>query len=173
MASRLIMVATVGLLLAACGSAPSRPPAPAPDTGGAVAPGAPLEIRARAEAAYAGGRYAEAATWYAELVKQIPAEGEYWYRLGNALVRSGRLEDAAFAYQRTLIIDESHGRAWHNLGVVRMRQAQEAFAEGIKTSDSTERVFQDSLRLSTGLYSLMEHGRSDADAPAPSGQESP
>ena len=164
MAGRLTLVtAAACLALAACSTAPKADA----DGAAALAGDSPIAIRARAEAAYSEGRFAEAVDEYTRLARAIPGEADYWYRLGNALVRTRRFEDAAFAYQRSVAIDGSNGRAWHNLGIVRIQQAQAAFAEGIKAGDPSGRVFQDSLRLSTRLYSLMEHGPDEADGSLP------
>ena len=125
-----------------------------------------LEIERSAAAAYAEGRDAQAADLYLSLTRAAPAEASYWYRLANTLVRTSRYDDAAIAYRQALSREPTNARAWHNLGIVRMRQAQEAFSEGVKRSAKGDEVQQDSLRLSTSLYSLTTHGEVDAPAPA-------
>lgn len=145
MARSLIMLLATALL-AACASTA----APSDDRTAAL-----LALHAEAGQAYASGRYADAASHYMALVKQRPRDASYWYRLGNALVRTGRFDDAAVAYQQTLVLEPDNGKAWHNLGVVRVQQAQAALAEAVKRADAGDDVFQDSLRLSTGLHSLV------------------
>ncbi|GAB3339047.1 hypothetical protein GCM10027359_15900 [Marilutibacter aestuarii] len=120
-----------------------------------------VELERHAEAAYANGRSEEASRLYRDLVEQIPGEALYWYRLGNALVRTGRQDDAAIAYQQCLKLDPGNGKAWHNLGLVRLHQAQVSFAAGVQNSDSGDRVFDESLKLSTAVFSLI------APAPGP------
>ncbi|WP_167285363.1 tetratricopeptide repeat protein [Marilutibacter alkalisoli] len=114
-----------------------------------------VEVERRASDAYANGRNEEAAQLYRSMVEQMPGEAEYWYRLANSLVRTGRQDDAAIAYQQTLRIDPDNAKAWHNLGIVRLRQAQASFATGVQNSSSGDRVFDESLRLSTAVFSLI------------------
>lgn len=155
--ARRLTLAVAALLIAGCAS---RPPADGPAPSAAI-PGraeALLEAHARAEAAYAAGRHAEAADLYAGLAQARPGDAAYWYRLGNALVRTGEFADAGFAYQRALALEPGNSRAWHNLGVVHMHQAQQALAESVKHAKGDTRAFDASLRLSAGLYSLVESG---------------
>ncbi|MBB1088717.1 tetratricopeptide repeat protein [Lysobacter sp. SG-8] len=126
-----------------------------------------LEVERRANDAYANGRDEEAAQLYRDLVEQLPTEGPYWYRLGNALVRTGRHDDAAFAYQKSLQLDPDNGKAWHNLGLVRLHQAQTSFAAGVQNSTSGERVFDESLKLSAAVFSLIAPPSNQGATPRP------
>lgn len=134
----------------------------------AVAEGdALLALERDAGEAYAEGRDSAAIPLFVELTRAVPAEPTYWYRLGNVLVRTARYDDAAVAYQHAVAREPGNARAWHNLGIVRMRQAQESFANGVKGATKGDAVFEDSLRLSTSLFSLTNHGfPGAADAPA-------
>lgn len=160
MARRLI-VALATMALAACAAtSPSREEAIAAG-GGADAL---LAIEAAARAAYAAGDSAAAAGQYEALVKRVPGDPDYWYRLANSLTRQSRYDEAAFAYQRAGTLRPEDARIWHNLGIVRVTQAQVAFAEGVKRGGAGGLAFDDSLRLSTALHSLMRSGIADADA---------
>ena len=121
-----------------------------------------LALHAEAGQAYADEAYGDAAVHYMELVKLRPRDASYWYRLGNALVHTGSFNDAAVAYEQALALDPANGKAWHNLGIARVQQAQAALAEAVKRADAGDDVFQDSLRLSTGLYSLVAPAIDDA-----------
>lgn len=126
-----------------------------------------LETERRAAAVYANGQYELAVPLYRTLVESMPMEAEYWYRLGNSLARTGHPNDAAVAYEQTLVRDPDNARAWHNLGVARLLQAQMSFAEGVKNSRSGEPVFDESLRLSTAIFSLTAaDGQQKADPQA-------
>lgn len=154
--ARGLTLAALVLALAACAGNPSRPAAAAP-----AGPPSPervrelLDMQARAEAAYMAGRNDEAARLYTTLVAERPGDAAYWYRLGNALVRTGAHADAGFAYHRTVSLEPGNSRAWHNLGVVQMHLAQESLAEAVKHASGDRAVFDESLRLSAGLYSLV------------------
>ena len=75
--------------------------------------------RGRATALYRSGRYAEAA----KLFRQDPsATGAY--NLGNALARSGRIDDAIRAYDRALRLAPGHADATHNRNLLLGQRAQ-------------------------------------------------
>ena len=82
-----------------------------------------ITINREAELAYEGGESAKAEALYKSLVRKIPNDAETWFRLGNLYARGNRPDEAANAYQRALLANNADPRAWHNLGVVRLRQA--------------------------------------------------
>jgi len=120
-----------------------------------------------ADAAYQAGRSEEAAELYLRMVEEMPEQAEYWYRLANSLVRTARYDEAVVAYRRALALEPDNSRAWHNLGIVSLRQAQAAFASSVKHSRAGEPVFEESLRLSTAVYSLTGPGQAPAGEAGP------
>jgi cytochrome c-type biogenesis protein CcmH/NrfG len=128
-----------------------------------------VKVEQQADDAYKNGSSEEAAQLYRTMVEAMPDEAEYWYRLANSLVRTGRYDDAVIAYRQALSRDPENARAWHNLGIVRLRQAQASFAMSVQNSQSGDRVFEESLKLSTSVFSLTGPG---ADPPAQQGTES-
>ncbi len=82
-----------------------------------------VTINREAELAYESGEAAKAEALYKSLVRRMPNDGETWFRLGNLYARANRPDEAANAYQRALLANNADPRAWHNLGVVRLRQA--------------------------------------------------
>lgn len=158
---RQLCLAVVVLAIAGCaGTTTSTPEGSA----------ALLETAQRANDAYQNDRYAEAATLYEELAKAMPDEADYWYRLGNSYVRIEQPGDAAFAYQQSLAVDAGNARAWHNLGVVLLRQSQEAFIHGTHAaaSDTAEQAqnqrMVDLLRQITGDESQGSDARDSSAA---------
>lgn len=130
-------------------------------------PGALVDIDRRADDAYRGGDNELAARLYRTLVGSVPDESPYWYRLANTLVRTGDYHDAAAAYRRTLALDPENARAWHNLGIVRLRQAQQSFAQGVEHSRAGNPVFDESLRLSSAVFSLVGAAGKETPDPEP------
>lgn len=87
-----------------------------------------LALQQQAEAAYARGDMAQALSVYRVLIDQVPDDETVWFRLGNIYARIDQPQDAVASYQQALQRDASHAKAWHNLGVVLLQQAQEAFS---------------------------------------------
>jgi len=76
-----------------------------------------------AEIAFDNQEDAKAEQLYKGLIKQAPNDAENWFRLGNLYARTNHPDQAVEAYQHALMLDGNNPKIWHNLGVVRLRQA--------------------------------------------------
>lgn len=83
-----------------------------------------------ANAAYAGGRYEEAAKLYQTLIDEQP-DATVYYNLGNAQFKQGELAQAILSYERSLRLDPSNKDAQYNL----------EFAQSRITDNITEQDF--------------------------------
>lgn len=86
-------------------------------------------LNQQAQLADAGGEAAKAEALYKAVLRKTPNDAETWFRLGNLYANNNHPNEAAIAYERTLIADNSHTRAWHNLSVIRLRQAYAAMLQ--------------------------------------------
>jgi tetratricopeptide (TPR) repeat protein len=112
-----LAAAALAILCAGCAAGRSDEAAP-------LDPDADLiTINREAELAYESGESAKAEALYKSLVRRMPNDGETWFRLGNLYARNNLADQAANAYQKALMANNADARAWHNLGVVRLRQA--------------------------------------------------
>ena len=68
-----------------------------------------------ANAAYAEGRYEQAATIYQTLIDEQP-DATLYYNLGNAHFKQGELAQAILNYERALRLQPNHKDAQYNLG---------------------------------------------------------
>lgn len=121
-------------------------------------------IDRQADAAYREGRDADAERLYTELARALPDEAPYWFRLGNVYARSGRDEEAVLAYRKALQRQPGHARAMHNLAVVRLRQAQDAYDASARAAAPGDGVYEESRRMQAALREAKP--REDARAPA-------
>jgi tetratricopeptide (TPR) repeat protein len=85
------------------------------------------ETQQQAQLAYNGGDDVGAENLLLGLVRAVPNDAETWLTLGNLYARSNRPDQAAEAYQKVLMLNRGDPRAWHNMGIVRLRQAWAAF----------------------------------------------
>ena len=83
-----------------------------------------------ANAAYAEGRYEEAATIYQALINEQP-DATLYYNLGNARFKQGELAQAILNYERALRLQPNHKDAQYNL----------AFAQSKITDNIVEQDF--------------------------------
>jgi len=100
---------------------------------GAVKPadeprGNAIELQQQAWQAYQNGDWAEAEQSYRALTRQVPQEADPWFRLGNIYARQEKPAAAVAAYQEALVRQPKNGKAWHNMGVVQLRQAMNSFS---------------------------------------------
>lgn len=75
---------------------------------------------ADANAQYAEGNYAEAATQYEQILQEQPTP-EVYYNLGNAYFKQGELAQSILAYERALRLKPSFKDAKHNLQFAQSR----------------------------------------------------
>ena len=100
----------------------------------------------QANAAYADGRYDEAATLYQAMIDEEP-NAQLYYNLGNAQFKQGELAQAIMAYERSLRLDPSNKDAQYNL----------AFAQSRITDNIVEQDFFLSTWAKTIRNCLREH----------------
>jgi len=101
-----------------------------------------LAQQERAEQAYAAGNLAQARADYQALTRALPLNADYWFRLGNVYVRMDQPDEAADAYGHVLQREPKHAKAWHNLGIVRLRQAAAAFTQGASSAEGIDAGLQ-------------------------------
>lgn len=84
---------------------------------------------------------------YLGLARAAPTEPDTWFYLGNLYARSNRPEKAAEAYQKALMLNSTDARVWHNIGVIRVREAWAAFiqAHALVPADDPTRVKLEAL----------------------------
>jgi tetratricopeptide (TPR) repeat protein len=104
-----------------------------------------------AQLADAGGDVAKAEALYKSVLRNSPNDADTWYRLGNLYANNNRPTEAAIAYERTLVADNSHARAWHNLGIIRLRQAYASMLQAQITIDPDDPLAE---RIDTTLEGL-------------------
>jgi cytochrome c-type biogenesis protein CcmH/NrfG len=97
-----------------------------------------LTTQQQAEAAYRSNDMQHAEALYLQLTRMIPQEADYWYMLGNTYVRTQQPDNAVQAFQQAILRNPNHARAWHNLGIVRMRQATAAFVSSASTAKADD-----------------------------------
>lgn len=105
------------------------------------------DMRRDAQVAYENNEDVRAEKLLVGLTRAVPNDGETWFYLGNLYARTNRPEMATHAYQNALLLNSKDARAWHNIGVVRLREAWAAFiqANDLTPSDDPIHVKTDVL----------------------------
>lgn len=113
-----------------------------------------LALQQQAEAAYAQGDMAQALSSYRVLLDAMPGDTTIWFRLGNIYARLDQPQDAVAAYRQVLQRDAVHAKAWHNLGVVLLQQAQEAFSRSEQTARGDDMLRDQSHAMANAIADL-------------------
>jgi tetratricopeptide (TPR) repeat protein len=140
---KISMCLLLSLALVGCGLVPRRASTPRLSY--------VLTLQEQADTAYRTDDMQRAAALYLQLTKLIPQEADYWYMLGNSYVRTQQPDRAVEAYQQAIARNPNHTRAWHNLGIVRMRQAMAAFVSSASTAKQGDPLRDVSTRLADDL----------------------
>jgi tetratricopeptide (TPR) repeat protein len=112
---------------------PAIAPAPAAPVTSTPAGDDPPAMLQRADAAFAGGNYAEAATLYQQLLKLDPQNVELYNNLGLTLQYLGRSDEALQTLAAGLKIDPTHQRSWLTMGFVNLQLGKAADARAALT----------------------------------------
>jgi cytochrome c-type biogenesis protein CcmH/NrfG len=123
MLARLIFSILITLTLCGCNLLDIQPDQPLPDISDIT------QLEQQAEEAYAIEDWGTAETAYKSLTLQLPGNPTPWFRLGNVYARTNNLNAAVAAYREALVRDHKSSKAWHNMGVVQLRQAANTFLE--------------------------------------------
>jgi len=126
------LLAAVALAGCAKFSAGAKPGTATNDPQQALAPEVAM---AAAEAAYAAQDWPRAESNYLAAARASTRDPEPWFKLGNVYFRRARYDLASRAYEEALRVAPDHAKAWHNLGVVRLHQADESFAHVLAGGD--------------------------------------
>lgn len=108
----------------------------------------------QAEQAYAQGNLQQALKGYQALIKAMPKQADFWFRLGNVQFRQGQPHYAAKSYLKALQIDPGNQGAWYNLGIVRLREAEAAFVQAAQQGRPSDPLQQRSTGMADGIAHL-------------------
>lgn len=114
-----------------------------------------MALASRAAEAYAKQDWATSESLYAALTQTNPGIVEPWFRLGNIYARTNRFDLALRAYREVVLRDAAHARAWHNMGVVQLRQAAQTFAELQKHAQPDDPFAARGAELGQAVHDLL------------------
>lgn len=86
-----------------------------------------LEMQKEAEIAYKNKQYTVAEEKYTQIAKAVHRDANAWFKLGNIYARTNRPALSIKAYQEAVIRDPQLSKAWHNMGIIYIRQATSVY----------------------------------------------
>jgi cytochrome c-type biogenesis protein CcmH/NrfG len=144
--------ASLGLAaVALCGACALTPPSQTP------APASDLTATAQAAAeSYDRQAWTEAESHYLVLARELPEDTEPWFRLGNIYARTNRPTLAINAYREALIREPANARAWHNMGIVQLREAAASFEEMEKFIPHDDPLYARTQELREAIEAMLK-----------------
>jgi tetratricopeptide (TPR) repeat protein len=124
------------------------------------------DLRREAQLAYGASEDDRAEKLLVSLSRAAPNDPETWFYLGNLYARTNRPDKATEAYQRALMINSNDPRAWHNLGVVKLREAWAAFIQAFNSSAPDNPLHAKVESLISVMEKIPLEGLSRAPRPA-------
>ena len=117
-----------------------------------------MEVEKRANTAYQKEDWATAEKEYLHLTRQIPAQSEPWFRLGNIYARTNRLDAAVATYREALVRDPNNSKIWHNLGIVQLRQATGTFIQVVDLTEEGDPLNSRGKHVVNSVTELLSSG---------------
>lgn len=148
------------LLLGGCAGSPFHAQRSAFDR---VSPPDLMTLQESAQTAYAEGNAPAATALYTQMVQRVPGDAQAWRRLGNLELLDGQYARSLFAYEHALQTGGGNATVWHNIAMIRVRQAQQALAQAQSQPDARQSAIgADSKRAAQVLDGVFPRS-----APAP------
>ncbi len=116
------------------------------------------EDQVLADEAYAKGNYVEAERAYKRMTIDNPSEAYNWFKLANVYARTNRPKEAKDAYQESLIRKPENAKAWHNLGVIQLREAALSFVRAKHNAKQGDPIYQHSEQALDVIDNIIDIG---------------
>ncbi len=118
-------------------------------------PDDPIQVEILADRAYDEKNWAVSEENYRKMAIALPVEAKPWFRLGNIFAHTDRPDDAIRAYREALVRRPDFTKAWHNMGVVQVKQAARTFNDLTIYADPDSPLYNKSERIYQGLMDLL------------------
>lgn len=92
------------------------------------------QLRHKADGAYKEKDYVSALEYYQSLEKLIKNDAQLYFRLGNTHSRLHQPDLAIVAYKKSLLLNPRLSKAWHNMGVIQLRQSANTWVQMVSES---------------------------------------
>lgn len=127
-----------------------------PDTEDAATPSVDtLKLYNEGMSEYSKGNLKLAEEKLSIVVRRIPQDGQTWFRLANIYAQTNRPRLAVVAYQNALIRNPDNTKAWHNMGVVRLRQAANDFLSLAKSVPPNDPLYERGIEMAQSILELL------------------
>ena len=115
-----------------------------------------IEVLGQANTAYENNDLVASEKNYEILIKELPEEAEYWFRLGNIYVRTNRPQAAISLYREAVLRDPQFAKAWYNMGIVQLKQTAFSLNEMLIYTDKQDPLYSKAATMLEQIKSIVE-----------------
>lgn len=109
-----------------------------------------------ANKAYNDKNYKLALFEYLKLSEAVLADADIWFRIGNSYTRLENYADAIKAYEKAVLIDPRLSKAWHNMGVIQLKQSVNTWRQMLIHISEEDPLYEKALSLSKKLLEVVD-----------------
>lgn len=113
------------------------------------------KLKQEAALYYNANNYEAALPLFQELSTKLPADELIRLRTGNILARLNRPVEAIQYYQEALNINPKLATAWHNMGVIQLRQTSNTFEQMVHHISPNDPLHPRAVALSDALSAIL------------------
>jgi tetratricopeptide (TPR) repeat protein len=109
-----------------------------------------------ANQAYADKNYQLALFEYLKLSESVRADAIIWFRIGNSYTRLENYNEAITAYEKALLLDPRLSKAWHNMGVIQLKQSVNTWRQMLIYISKDDPLYDKALDISNKLLEVAD-----------------
>ncbi len=114
-----------------------------------------IEVLEEANIAYENDDFVTSEKNYGILIKELPEEAEYWFRLGNIYVRTNRHQDAIGLYREAVLRNPQFAKAWYNMSIVQLKQTAFSLNEMLIYTDKKDPLYSKGATMLEQIKSII------------------
>lgn len=114
-----------------------------------------VELRRQADTAYKQGDFATALKTYSLLSESIKNDPELHFRIGNVYSKLHQPQNAIAAYEKALLLDPRMSKAWHNMGVMQLRQSANTWVQMVSEISPDDPLLPKAVHFSKAILDVL------------------
>jgi len=111
-------------------------------------------LYAEGDLAYQNNEHQKALKIYIKLSSQLPSDATLWFKIGNSYARLDKQSQAIEAYEKAVVIDPYLSKAWHNIGVIQLKQSVNTWLQMLIYIPKNDPLHAKAVNLSKNLIAL-------------------
>ena len=112
-------------------------------------------MQEQAHQAYLNEEYELAVQYYLDVQKYLDKDPFIWFRLGNSYSYLKQPDRAIEAYRQAVFFDPSMSKAWHNMGIMQLRQSANTWTQMLVHTQESDPLYEKAERYSRDTLEVL------------------